>query len=203
MKNLKLLWVAALAVLLLAAGLYWNNRQTSAVTPSAAAMDVVQASKQVLEAIRARDGERLASWVHPSAGLRFSPYAYVDVDSDRKVSSEDVRRFWDDRSVYVWGHADGSGEPISMTPAEYCERYVLDRDYLKAGAVSVGTSRAHGNTADNAAAIYPRATVVEYYIEPQPGQGQAEFDWSALRLVFEKVGERWFVLAIIHDEWTT
>lgn len=100
MKSLKLLWVAAFAVLLLAAGLYWNNRQMSPPTPQAAAMDVVQASKQVLEAIRARDGERLASWVHPTAGLRFSPYAYVDAERDRKVSSEDVRRFWDDRSVW-------------------------------------------------------------------------------------------------------
>lgn len=202
MKNLKLLWLAVLGALLLVAGLYWNNQQTLPLTAPAPAADVVQASSEVLQAIRARDGERLAAWVHPSAGLRFSPYAYVDVERDRKVAREEVRRLWDDRTVYVWGHADGSGEPISMTPADYCERYVLDRDYLKEGAVSVNASRAHGNTANNVADIYPQASVVEYYIEP-PGEGRAEFDWSALRLVFEKIGERWFLLAIIHDQWTT
>ena len=202
MKTPKLPWIAAL-VMLLIAGLYWNGQRVPTGASPALAMDVVQASREVVAALRARDGARLAEWVHPAKGLRFSPYAYVDVANDRVFAPEQIRRFWDDRSVYVWGHADGSGEPIALTPAEYCERYVLDRDYLEAASISVDADRARGNTANNAAEVYPQGTRVEYYFELPAGEGVAEFDWSALRLVFENEGGRWLLIAVIHDQWTT
>ncbi len=201
MKNSKLPWIAAL-VMLLIIGLYWNGQRVPTRVSPAAVMDIVQASREVVAALRARDGARLAEWVHPAKGLRFSPYAFVDVANDRVFSREQIRRFWDDRSVYVWGHAEGSGEPIALTPVEYWERYVLDRDYLEAASISVDADRARGNTANNAAEVYPQGTRVEYYVEPRPGEGVAEFDWSALRLVFENVDSRWLLIAVIHDQWT-
>lgn len=207
MKNVKLRWIVALAVLLMIASVQWSVRRTSPETGSAAAtdlaMNVVQASSQVLEALRARDGNRLAELTHPTKGVRFSPYAYVDVHKDRVFLKEQIRRFWDDRTIYMWGHADGSGEPIALTAAAYCERYVLDRNYQEATSVSVNADRSQGNTVNNAAAVYPQGIRVEYYIERPPGEGVAEFGWSALRLVFEEVGSGWFLIAIIHDQWTT
>lgn len=207
MKNVKLRWIVALAVLLLIASVQWSVRRTSPDTGSAAAtdvaMNVVQASRQVLEALRARDGDRLAELTHPTKGVRFSPYAYVDMHKDRVFFKEQIRRFWDDRTIYMWGHADASGEPIALTAAAYCERYVLDRNYHEATFVSVNADRSQGNTVNNAAEVYPQGIRVEYYIEPPPGEGVAEFGWSALRLVFEDVGGGWFLVAIIHDQWTT
>lgn len=205
MKRLKLLWFAALAVVVLIAGLYWslNGQRTLPGAPPGSTADVIHASRQVVEALRARAGDRLAGWVHPTKGVRFSPYAYVDVQSDRVFFREQIRRLWDDRTVYVWGYADGSGEPIALTAAEYCERYVLDRNYQEATSISVNADRSQGNTVNNAAQVYPQGTRVEYYIEPSPGQSAAEFGWSALRLVFEELDARWFLIGIIHDQWTT
>ena len=123
MKNVKLRWIIALAVLLLIASVQWSVQRTSPDTGSAAAtdvaMNVVQASRQVLEALRARDGDRLAELTHPTKGVRFSPYAYVDVHKDRVFFKEQIRRFWDDRMIYMWGHVDASGEPIALTGAEF------------------------------------------------------------------------------------
>lgn len=163
---------------------------------------VLQAAKQVVEAIKAKDGERWAKLVHPENGVRFSPYAYIDIKSDVVFFRDQVRRFWTDATIYTWGFADGTGDPIQMTPSQYCDRYIMDRDFLNQSTISVDNDRARGNTNNNAAAVYPQGTRVEYYIAPSPAEGVAEFDWAALRLVFEQSGGSWFLVAVIHDEWT-
>lgn len=164
---------------------------------------VLQAARQVVEAIKAKDGEKWARLVHPEKGVRFSPYAYVDVRSDVVFSRDQVRRFWTDATNYTWGNADGTGDPINMTANQYSERYIMDRDFLTLSTIGVNNDRARGNTTNNAAAVYPDGTRVEYYIEPTPGKGTPESDWAALRLVFEQSGGSWFLVALIHDEWTT
>lgn len=211
MKRVQVLWMVALAVLLIVAGLYAGERRGAPPpTPVAGqaparggAEEIVLAANEVVEAFARRDGERLAGRAHPHKGVRFSPYAYVDVEQDRVFLPAQLRRFWDDATVYVWGDADGSGEPIALTSAQYVERFVLDRDYRAAGRVGVNADQPRGNTVDNAAQAYPQGTRVEYYVEPAPGGGAAAFDWSALRLVFEQVDGRWRLVGVIHDQWTT
>lgn len=207
MKRAKTLWMVALAVLLLVAGLYAGERRgvpAPAPAPARTAVEeIVLVANEVVEAFARRDGERLAGRAHPLKGVRFSPYAYVDVEEDRVFLPAQLRHFWDDATVHVWGHADGSGEPIALTPEQYVERFVLDRDYRAAGRVGVNADQTRGNTIDNAAQAYPQGTRVEYYVEPAPGGGAAAFDWSALRLVFEQVGGRWLLVGVIHDQWTT
>ncbi len=207
MKRAKTLWMVALAVLLLVAGLYAGERRgvpAPAPAPARTAVEeIVLVANEVVEAFARRDGERLAGRAHPLKGVRFSPYAYVDVEEDRVFLPAQLRHFWDDATVHVWGHADGSGEPIALTPEQYVERFVLDRDYRAAGRVGVNADQTRGNTVDNAAQAYPQGTRVEYYVEPAPGGGAAAFDWSALRLVFEQVGGRWLLVGVIHDQWTT
>jgi hypothetical protein len=164
---------------------------------------VVQTARQVVEAFKAKNGKRLAKLVHPKKGVRFSPYAFVDIENDVVFYSDQVQQFWTDRKIYTWGFADGTGDPIKMTPSDYCKRYILDRDFLNPSSINVNSDRARGNTNNNAAFIYPQGTRVEYYVEPLKGKGVPEFDWAALRLVFETIGDNWFLVAVIHDEWTT
>lgn len=172
--------------------------------PAAQANDgLLQAAGDVIQAMKARDGPRLAQFVHSERGVRFSPYAYVDVERDRVLSRADVQRLWDDSKTYVWGAADGTGDPIHLTPGQYFERFVFDRDYSRATAVNVNNDRAQGNTSNNAAAVYPAAMRVEFFFEPAPGKGDPAFEWRALRLVFERENSSWKLIAVIHDEWTT
>ena len=96
-----------------------------------AGSDVLQAARQVVEAFEAKDGRRLAQLVHPAKGVRFSPGAYVEVKSDVVFSRDQVIPFWRDRQTYTWGIADGTGDPIIMTPGQYCARYIMNRDFLR------------------------------------------------------------------------
>jgi hypothetical protein len=168
-----------------------------------APQDVVETAKQVVAAMKARNGAGLAEFVHRGRGVRFSPYAFVDVSSDRVLSHSDVRRLWEDGSVYSWGHADGTGDPIMLTPAGYVERFVMDRDFTAATSVTVNDYQVRGTTTSNAAAVYPNGTSVEFFLEPLEGPGDPAFEWRALRLVFENQAGSWQLIAVIHDEWTT
>ncbi len=168
-------------------------------SPSAPA-SVRETADDVLDALRIKDGDRLATYVHPEKGVRFSPSAYIDVAKDVVLKRDRIREFWTDTVVYHWGYAEGSGAPIALTPAAYAERYILDRDYAKASFVSVNDDRAVGTTRNNVTEVYAGASRLEYYIEA--GSGTELNDWTALRLVFEKVGDSWFLIAVIHDAWS-
>lgn len=168
-----------------------------------APQSVTETAKEVVAAMKSRDGPRLAEFVHPERGVRFSPYAFVDVSSDRVLSREQVRRLWEDDSVYSWGRADGSGDPLLLTPAAYFERFVMDRDFAAATSVTVDDYPERGTTTSNAAEVYPDATSVEFFLEPSAGQGDPAFEWRALRLMFENADGSWRLVAVIHDEWTT
>ena len=163
---------------------------------------VLHASKGVVEAFSWQNGEKLAARVHPKKGVRFSSSAYVDVEGDVVFSSAQAGQFWNDHKTYDWGFADGSGEAIRLTPSAYCERYIIDQDFLNSSSVNVNNDRVSGNTSNNAALIYPQGTRVEYYMALVRGGKVPEFDWAALRLVFERVGSEWFLVAVIHDEWS-
>jgi hypothetical protein len=158
---------------------------------------------QVIAAIKGQDGAALSSFVHPGKGVRFSPYAFVDVKKDVVLKGEDVASLWDSTKVYAWGKADGTGAAIKLTPAQYFARYVFDVDFSTAASVSVNADVTRGTTVNNAADVYPGSTRVEYFLPGAPAGGQPGNDWKALRLVFEKVGDTWYLIAIIHDEWTT
>ena len=172
-------------------------------TPDQTHETVLEAAAEVIAAVQARDGERLARLVHPELGVRFSPYAFVDTASDRVLSRAEIQQLWTDPRAFAWGFADGTGDPIELTPAQYVERYVMDRDFSRPSSVNVNNDRASGNTTNNAAVIYPQGTRVEYYVEPGPGEGTPELEWAALRLVFEEQEGSWLLIAVIHDEWTT
>lgn len=165
--------------------------------------EVLHVARQVVEAFKTQDGKTLASLVHPEKGVRFSPSAYVDLDSDLVFSRARVEAFWTDEKTYTWGFADGTGEPIIMTPSQYCLEYIMSRDFLKPSSINVNNDRAVGNTTNNAALVYPNGTRVEFYIDPSIRDGVPQLDWAALSLVFETSGDTWFLIAVIHDEWTT
>ena len=192
----------ALAACIIVAGGCTERDAASVAADTEKPQDVVETAKQVVAAMKAKDGAGLAEFVHRERGVRFSPCAFVDVGSDRVLSRADVRRLWEDHSVYSWGHAEGTGDPIMLTPAGYFERFVMDRDFTAAASVTVNDYQTRGTTHSNAAAVYTNGTSVEFFLEPSEGHGDPAFDWRALRLVLENQDGSWQLIAVIHDEWT-
>ncbi len=167
-----------------------------APTPAPAETATATATaKSILAALVAHDGETLAKYVAPP-GVRLSPSAFVDPETDRILSPDAIRNLWTDRRVMVWGAAEASGDPISMTAAAYIDHFALDQDYGNA-EIRVNDGRPKGTTNSNIAAIYPGATSVEFF-----KQGRHEQDWSALRLVLTNSAAGWRLVGIVHESWS-
>jgi hypothetical protein len=179
---------------------------SSAPAPPPAAPDASSgpraAAAAVARALSERDFGALAEAVDPERGVRFSPYAHVDPEGDVTLSRDQLREVAAGGHLErTWGHHDGSGVPIELTFRQYVDRFVYDAPYLAEGKVAVDERQGSGNTSDNAAAVYPDATIVEYHV---PGEGPESdgMDWSSLRLALREEGGRWYLVGVIHDQWT-
>ena len=162
---------------------------------------------QIIVALRDRDIQELADLAHPVKGVTFSPYTYVRPlqgapgEADLVFSATQLRGVWDDPTVYHWGRYDGSGEPIDLTFQEYYERFVYDVDFARPDIVGFNETIGQGNSINNIAEVYPIALTIEYHFEGFDPD-YAGMDWRSLRLVLEEYEGIWFLVGIVHDEWT-
>ncbi|WP_297288913.1 hypothetical protein [uncultured Flavonifractor sp.] len=183
------------------------SRYHSTATPQEQPLDpndntiLLDRGGQVLEALKAKDYAALSLLIHPEKGVMLTPYSTVDPIRDNVLSRAQVSQLAGDEQYYTWGLADGSGNPISCTPAQYFERYVFNTDYTEAPKVGVDTILASGNALENVVEAYADARFVEYYF---PGIDPAleGFDWCSLKLVFEVWNNDWYLVGMIHSEWT-
>ncbi|SDI29451.1 S-layer homology domain-containing protein [Alteribacillus bidgolensis] len=159
------------------------------------------AADDVIGALKNKNSERFASFVHPDKGVRFSPYAYVDPENDQHFSAEETEGLFEEDTEYLWGHYDGSGHPIEQDFSSYYEEFIYDRNFANAEETSVNERIGQGNTIDNSQDVYPEAFVVEYYFSGDEEE-YAGMDWKSLRIAVDKHKGEWYVVGVIHDEWT-
>lgn len=162
---------------------------------------LVDLSKDVLKTLSSRNYKALSGYVHPSLGLRLTPYSYIDIKNDRKFTAKELANIKQPKKKYIWGEYDGSGDPIKMTIGEYFRRFVYDADFLTKGEVTVNEVLSTGNTANNVVEAYPGCDFVDFMI-PMIDPQYEGIDWRALRLVFKKEKNKFYLIGIIHNEHT-
>ena len=152
-----------------------------------------------LYSLKYKDGMQLSKFVHPSKGLRFTPYATLD-DTNLSFSVQEVAALFVDNIVRTWGVTDGKGDDIKATFTEYYEQFVFDADFADADEIGRNAIIGSGNSLINIEDIYPQASFIEYFIK-----GSEEYDgmdWKGLRLIMEWFDGEWFLVAVAHDQWT-
>jgi hypothetical protein len=185
----------------------WVNSNYLARQVGQVSDPVASLAARAILAIRDHDMAELAGLVHPVKGVMFSPYTYVRPlqgapgAADLVFSPAQLEGLWSDTTVYQWGTFDGSGEPIQMSFRQYYDRFVYDVDFAQPDVVGFDATIGQGNTINNIAIVYPIAVTVEYHFEGFDPQ-YAGMDWRSLRLVIEEYGGTWYVVGIVHDEWT-
>ena len=98
---------------------------------------------------------------------------------------------------------DGTGHPIEFTFAEYYDRFVYDQDFANAEEIAFNQRIAgSGGRINNIEEFYPGSLMVEFHFSGF-NPDYLGMDWRSLRLVFVQHGEAWFLVGIVHDEWTT
>jgi len=155
----------------------------------------------VNRAIQQQDWAGLASYVHPDLGVTFTPYSTVDPDIDLNFTAGQVKALAQDKTVYTWGVEDGRGDPIQMTMTQYVERYVYDSDYTQAPQIGVDRIITGGNALENLPEAYPGCRFVDFCF-PSADPVNNGTDWTSLKLVFQPGETRWYLVGIVHGEWT-
>ncbi len=155
----------------------------------------------VVDALKRKDGAKLATFAHPDKGVRFSMYPFVRTDTDVVLTAADLAIAFTDPKVRYWGVTDGKGDDLRVTFADYYPRFIYDVDFAKAPDVAYNRAIGTGNSTDNSATAYPDAVMVEFHysgFDPQ----YAGMDWRSLRLFFEQKNGSWYLVGIVHGQWT-
>ena len=161
--------------------------------------DLARLALGVADTLRRGDYKALSEYVHPVYGLVFSPYSTINLSSNQCFTVNRVEIAGSDTAVYTWGTTVDSGEPIQLTPRQYLESYVYDRDYAKAPVIGFNTIVRTGNALENVTSAFPNAQFVDLCFPPASAEGT---DWSILRMVFEDSGGTLKLTALIHSAYT-
>lgn len=160
---------------------------------------ITSRATQLIRMLKAGKYEDLAQWVHPKRGVRFSPsphiYGGLPVFSRDQVSTLSSKG-----QLWEWGGDDFS-DPISMEFSRYHDRFIYDRDFLNSDSVFFNYNIQRGNVLNNLTSAFGRdCIVVEYYI---PGEPQySDMDWRSLRLVFAPHQDDWYLVGVVHSQWS-
>lgn len=136
-----------------------------------------------------------------SEGVVFSPYGFIDPTNSKKLTPEDFLESINKKWILTWGNFDGTGEPIKLSVTAYLKKFVYNADYLNAEAVGYDAIMKQGNSSNNLKELFPNHHYIDYHFSGFD-QKLDGMDWTSLRLVFEKEDGQYFLVAVIHDQWT-
>ena len=174
-------------------------------TPSESAVNttsLLHTAAAVTNALHDQDYETLSTYVHPTRGVTFTPYSTVALQRDQNFTVDQIKNLSSDTSTYTWGYEDGRGESIQMTMSEYFARFVFDADYTQAPKVGVDQIITSGNALENLTEAYPDCHFVDFCY-PSRDPANEGLDWCSLKLVFLGEKTSWYLVGVVHGEWTT
>ena len=156
---------------------------------------IAHRAESVILALKSKNMRRLAAFVHPDKGLRFSQYECVNKRENLVFKRNELKKMWLSKKRYLWGGYDGTGDPIRLTFKSYYHEFVYDRDYAKAKQISFNSD--FEQNAQSLEDEYRQPISVKYHFPELEGM-----DWKSLWLIFEKKNRVWYLAGIIHGEWT-
>ncbi|HEV8273615.1 MAG TPA: hypothetical protein VGQ04_20015 [Chitinophagaceae bacterium] len=164
---------------------------------------LLKLTQDILTAIKDKNYLAVVNYIDPVSGVRFSPYAYVDTVDNVILSKE---KFADQaarpiQNKILWGAFDGNEKPIRMTLNEYMQRFVYDVDFVKPETRRVNKFIKTGNSLNNLLSVYKDCDFTDSHFSGFEEKYEG-MDWRTLRLVFKERKGKFFLVGIVHDEWT-
>jgi hypothetical protein len=197
----RLLWILIIALTVLVSAVACTDNPAGDNGKSAEDTlkeGLLERADTILPYLKDNDFGQLAAVVHKDKGVTFSNIANVTKNSVNFTADKLKTLKPTDKSV--WGVSAGTGDPIDLSAKEYFEKYVYGKDYIKAPQKDADKILApRGGMISNIEEAFPGSHFVEYYF---PATEKDGVDWESLRLVFEKAGEQWMLVGIVHDSWT-
>lgn len=153
--------------------------------------------KLILSAWKNKDSASLASFVDPEQGVRFTTSTTVSGDNDLIFAADEFSDFFQGTDKFTWGISDGKGEAIELTPSEYYAKYIWDKDYSTPTQTAVDKYIGVNTKENNWKNVYSDAKLLTYYLK-----GKTQNDWSSLSLVLRLQNNTYYLVGVIHSQWT-
>lgn len=176
-----------------------TKKTNAAIAPLSKQETLKKLNEAIIQSLKDKNYKSFAVYIHPEKGVRFSMYAFVNPEQDKKFSRADFEKYLPTKTIFTWGTLDGSGDLYKATINEYLENWVYSKDFA-AGQVSLNEFQGSGNSLNNLKKIYPNADFTENFIKGS--EASSGIDWKCLRLVFEQFQGKYYLVAIINDQWT-
>ncbi|MGV3546463.1 MAG: hypothetical protein ACO1N4_05325 [Pedobacter sp.] len=158
-------------------------------------------ASEILTTLKAKDYKAFAAYFHPIEGVVFSPYGFIDTKTAKKLTKAAFLKLIDEHGSVTWGSYDGSGETIRLTAQQYIDKFVYNADYINAEKTSYNQVIGKGSSINNLNQIFPQHPFVEYHFNGVDKKYEG-MDWTSLRLVFKPHQGTYFLVAVVHDQWT-
>lgn len=160
-------------------------------------------TEKALTAFKQRDYTTLAEMVHPEEGVRFSSYGYIDTLLDKVISADWIRKqgTLPKQDKLKWGEYDATGKSIFFTLDGYIKEFVYDAEFLQPEKKAVNQFIGGGNSQNNLLAIYNGCDFTECHFSGFDPKYDG-MDWKSLRLVFKLKDGKYYLVGVVHDEWT-
>lgn len=158
-----------------------------------------QINEEIVQALKDKNYRKFADFIHPEKGVIFSMYAFVNPKEDKVFSKADFIKYQPTKTIFTWGAMDGSGDLYKATITNYLSKWLYSKDFVTA-QVSLNEFQGKGNSLNNLKEIYPKADFTENFIKGS--EANSEMDWKCLRLVFEEFQGKYYLVAVINDQWT-
>ena len=178
----------------------FSEKNEPVLSPEEAKTIIEKEATQVITLLKQGNFKELAAEIHPVKGVRFTPYTVAD-DSDLIFMADQIETIDNDNNKYIWGAYDGSGFPIHLTFKKYFDEFVYSQDFADAEQVSYNQIITDTGFRENQFAAYPGSIIVEYYNSNKDSEFEG-MDWQSLRLIFEEMDNNWYLIGIIHNQWT-
>ncbi|MBC8147508.1 MAG: hypothetical protein H8E98_05935 [Bacteroidetes bacterium] len=162
---------------------------------------LVNLTKEILLCFKNQEYKKITDYIHPTLGIRFTPYAYIDTIRNLRFTADNFAFTIDNDQLFDWGYYDGIGSIIRLTLHDYIKKFVYDVDFLNPEVLSINKSIGYGNMINNIKEMYKGCDFVENYFSGFD-EDAAGGDWRGLRLVFKKDLGTYYLIGIIHDKWT-
>ncbi|SJM36692.1 hypothetical protein A1019T_00655 [Psychrobacter pasteurii] len=162
---------------------------------------ILQQAKQIQGYLATDNYQALTPHIHPTKGVRFSMYAYVQQETDKVFSREQFATYLQQSRIkFTWGTKDGVGDLYITTLPDFLNSWVAAEQYDFKGA-TFNKFQGSSNSLNNLKEVYPNADFVEFYHSGKNPE-YAGMDWRSMRLVFEEYQGKYYLVAIVNDQWT-
>ncbi|MBU5615652.1 hypothetical protein KPY62_00755 [Psychrobacter sp. TAE2020] len=199
-KTYLLLWILAPISVYATFGPEDSGDYLSNTTVTPSQQQVMQDAIYIKQALAYKNYQAVAPLIHPTRGVRFSMYAYVDLKSDKVFSRAQFTQYLKASKIkFTWGQQDGTGD-LYITPLPAYLTAWVDASKYQATAPTINQFQGFGNSLNNLTDIYKNHDFVEFY---HPGSDKySGMDWRAIRLVFADYKGKPYLVAIVSDQWT-